>query len=71
MTEPERELEHHKEAERLALLPVAEQEAILALHRSVAEDPAVSKANRKEARERLEALERLLNLKLKKKTDRL
>ena len=67
MPESEKEQEHCEEAERLALLTVEDQKAILALHRSVADDPKVSKANRREARERLEALERLLKLKPKKK----
>ena len=62
-----REQEWRVEAERLALLAVADQEAILALHRSVAEDAKVSKANRQEARERLEALERFLKLKPKER----
>ncbi|HLN30745.1 MAG TPA: hypothetical protein VK395_23600 [Gemmataceae bacterium] len=58
-----REQEHREEAERLALLPKADQREIIALHRSVAEDAKVSKANRQKARERAEALERLLRLK--------
>jgi hypothetical protein len=62
-----REQAWREEAECLAILPIADQEVILALHRSVAEDSKVSKANRQEARERLEALERFLKLKPKKK----
>ena len=64
-----REQAWREEAERLALLPVTDQETILALHRSVAEDPKVSKANRQDARERLEALERLLKMKPKKRPE--
>lgn len=54
--------EHFDEAERLKLLPVADQQAIVELHRSVANDSKVSKANRDEARQRVDALEKLLKL---------
>jgi predicted flap endonuclease-1-like 5' DNA nuclease len=61
--------EFRDEAQRLALASRADQRAIVALHRSVADDKRVSKANREEARQRADALEKLLGLgpKLKKK----
>jgi hypothetical protein len=62
MQKPNKASEYREEAERLALLPKTDQRAIIALHRSVAGDPKVSKANRQEARERANALERLLKL---------
>jgi hypothetical protein len=52
--------EYREEAERLAQLPIAEQQAILDWHRAIAADPKVSKANRRAASERADALERLL-----------
>ncbi len=58
--------ECREEAERLSQLPKAEQRTIVALHWSVAKDKDVSDANRKEARRRAVALERLLRLKPKK-----
>lgn len=54
--------EHLEEAKRLAQLPIADRRAVIALHRSVAEDPKVSKSNRQEARQRADTLERLLRL---------
>jgi hypothetical protein len=60
--DPAKEQEYREEAERLAQLPREEQRQIIALHRSVAEDAKVSKANRREARDRAEALERFLRL---------
>jgi hypothetical protein len=56
--------EHRREAERLALLPIEDQKAIIALHRSVADDKEVSESDRKKARERAAALTRLLRVKL-------
>jgi len=64
---PEQEQQSREEAERLAQLPRDEQRAIIALHRSVADDAKVSKANRQEARERADALERLLRLQSRKR----
>jgi hypothetical protein len=52
--------EHLAEAERLAQLPREDQRAIIALHRSVADDPAVSRRDRGLARERAQALDRHL-----------
>jgi hypothetical protein len=62
MPERSKEQEYREEADRLALLPREEQRGIIALHRAVAEDLKVSKANRREAGERAEALERYLRL---------
>ena len=58
------------EAERLRLLPREDQRAIVALHRSVANDPKVTKANRDEARRRADALEKLLRLARRKRRRR-
>jgi hypothetical protein len=55
-----KEQEYRDEAERLAQLPAAERRAILAWHRDIAADAKLSKADRKAARERADALERLL-----------
>jgi hypothetical protein len=52
--------EYRAEAERLALLPVADQGEIIALHRSVADNPKVPKADRQAAADRADALERHL-----------
>jgi len=57
-----KEQAYREEAERLALLPVADQHEIVALHRSVAANPKVPKGDRNAARELAEALERLLKL---------
>jgi hypothetical protein len=56
-----------EEAERLALVSKNEQRAILALHRSVAANKEISKADREEARQRANALEKLLGLRPKTK----
>lgn len=55
--------EHRAEAERLALLPVADQREIIALYRSVANGRGVPKRERQAGLERAAALERLLKLK--------
>jgi hypothetical protein len=60
--EADRESEYKAEAERLKLLPRAEQRAIVELIGAPARDPKVSKANRDEARRRARALARLLKL---------
>jgi hypothetical protein len=46
----------------LALASREDQKAIIALHRSVADDPKVRKSDREAARERADALEKLLDL---------
>jgi hypothetical protein len=46
MRQSDKEQEYREEAERLARLDREEQKQIIALHRSVAEDRKVSKANR-------------------------
>jgi hypothetical protein len=55
-----REREYREEAERLARLPREDQREVIALHRSVADNPNVPKEDRRAARERAEALERHL-----------
>jgi hypothetical protein len=52
--------QHAAEAERLAELPQAEQEAVIAWHRDIAANPKIRKADRELARERANALEKLL-----------
>ncbi len=52
-----RDREHAAEAERLAQLSEADQKEILALHRSVANNPKVPKADRTAAKERANSLE--------------
>jgi hypothetical protein len=68
MTEADNEQEYREEAERLALLAREDQKEIIALHRSVADNPKAPKADRRAARKRAEALERhLLRLNRAKK----
>ena len=62
MPDPSKEQENHEEAERLAQLPAEEQAAIVAWHRDIADNPRLRKADREAARERAEALARLLKL---------
>jgi hypothetical protein len=52
--------EYRAEAERLALLPAADQREVIALHRSVAANPKLGPADRQAAADRAEALERHL-----------
>jgi hypothetical protein len=52
--------EFRAEAERLALLPPADQREVIALHRSVAANPKLPKADRRAAADRADALERRL-----------
>ena len=59
--DPQKEQEYREEAERLALLPRDEQKAIIAMHRDIASNPKVPKAEREAGRERADALERHLN----------
>jgi hypothetical protein len=67
MSDPLKEQEYRAEAERLALLPKEDQREIIALHRSVADNPKVPKREREAARQRADALERLLKLGKKKR----
>ena len=67
MADCTKDQEHHEEAEQLAKLTRAEQRQIVAMHWSVAADKEVSAENRREARARAKALEKLLRLKTKKK----
>ncbi len=65
MPDPSKEKEFREEAERLAQLPREDQREIIALHRSVADNPKVPKRDREEARRLADALERLLKLRPK------
>ena len=60
MADPTKEQEYREEAERLALLPREVQRQAVALIRAPADNPKVGKSDREEARERADALERLL-----------
>lgn len=54
------EVDSRAEAERLALLQPDQQRAIIALHRSVADNPKVPKADRELARRRADLLTKFL-----------
>ena len=64
---PDRANEHKDEADRLALLPVADQRAIIAMHRADAANPKVPRRDREYAAERAKALARFLGLTGKRK----
>ncbi len=57
---PEQEQEYRAEAERLALLPRDDQRQLIAQHRAIAADKGVPMPDRKEAKERADALEKHL-----------
>lgn len=61
------EQEYREEAERLRQLDADTQRQIIALHQSVADNPKVKKRDREAARERADALTRLLGLSKKKR----
>ncbi len=54
--------QYQEEAERLRLLDLQTQRDLIAMHRFIARNPKVSLAERRQARERARALERLLGL---------
>jgi hypothetical protein len=58
----EQEQEYREEAERLKALDVDQQRQIIELHRRTAADPRTTRADRKAAGERADALERFLGL---------
>jgi hypothetical protein len=58
-----RDEEFREEAKRLKLVDRKTQRQIIELHRSVADNPKVRKADREAAREKADTLERLLKLK--------
>jgi hypothetical protein len=62
MPEPSKDQEYREEAARLALLAVADQREIVAMHRAIATNPKVPKREREAGLERAAALERLLGL---------
>ncbi len=64
------EQEYREEAERLALLPAADQKEIIALHRSIADNPKVPKRERDAGRQRADALERHLKRLARRKMPR-
>lgn len=69
MIDPAKEQEHREEAKRLALLPRADQREIIAMYRTVANNPKVPKRERQAGLERAAALERFLGLVKKKRKD--
>ena len=62
MTDPTKDRDQLAEAQRLALVPVEDQKQILAMHRAIAGNAKVPKADRQLARERADALEKHLRL---------
>ena len=64
---PEQEQEYRAEAERLAELPRDDQRRLIAQHRAIAADKSVPKSDRKEAKERADALEKYLRRLARKK----
>jgi hypothetical protein len=66
MPEKSQQEEYREEADRLALLPKADQREIVALHRSVADNRKVPKPDREAAGKLADALEGLLKLRPKK-----
>ena len=68
---PEQDQEYQAEAERLASLPRDVQRQLIAQHRAIAADKEVPKADRREASERADALERHLRRLARKKRNSL
>jgi hypothetical protein len=66
---PEQEQECRAEAERLAELPRDDQRRLIAQHRAIAADKSVPKADRKEAKERADALDKHLRRLARKKKE--
>ena len=64
---PEKEKEYREEAERLAELLRDDQRQLIAQHRAIAADKSVPMPDRKEAKERADALERHLRRPVRKK----
>jgi hypothetical protein len=60
MIDPGKEKEYRAEAERVAELPRDIQRKLIAQHRAIAADKAVPNADRTEAKERADSLERHL-----------
>jgi hypothetical protein len=58
--DPGKEQEYRKEAERLAQLPLQDQQKALAIIRAPADDSKLGKRDREAARQRAEALKRHL-----------
>ena len=68
VTEPTNEQRYLDEAERLAKLPPDDRKAVIAVHRAVASNRKVPAADRKDARDRADALEWHLRRLARKKT---
>jgi hypothetical protein len=65
-----REREYREEAERLKALDRDTQRQVIEVHRSTAADPKATRADRRIAAERADALERLLGLAPRKRPPR-
>ena len=61
MPRPDRDQVHRAEAERLKLLPRADQVAVVDMYRQLADNPLATPACRADAKAKAAALERLLN----------
>ncbi|MBI3410367.1 MAG: hypothetical protein HY040_18665 [Planctomycetes bacterium] len=70
MPEPAKQQEHREEAKRLAQLPRSDQRELIAMHRAIAKDPKVPKAERRAGLARADSLERLLKLTGKKEREK-
>ena len=70
MSDPAKEQEFREEAERLALLPIADQRQIIAMHEADAKNPKVPKRDRAYAAERERALTRLLGLRRRRRNQK-
>jgi hypothetical protein len=62
MTERDQEAEYKAEAERLRLLDLQTQQDIVGMHRNLSRSPKLSAKERQAAKERAQALTRLLGL---------
>jgi hypothetical protein len=71
MVDSTRDQEYREEAERLAELPRDIQRKLITQHRAIAADKAVPKSDRKEAKERADALEKHLRRLARKRRESL
>lgn len=68
---PKKGQEYREEAERMAELPRDDQRRLIAQHRAIAADKSVPTPDRKEAKERADALEKHLRRLARKKKESL
>ncbi len=67
MPDLSREREYREEAERLALLPPADQEAVIDMYRHLAANPLATPSCRVDAKAKADALAKLLGLRPSRK----